>query len=185
MLNEIKQDAKTRMQKSIDALKTELAKLRTGRAHPGLLEHISIDYYGVETPLNQVANVNVMDARTLLLTPWDKKMVPQIEKAIMNSNLGLNPVTAGEVIRIPMPPLTEERRKELVKVVRQEAENARVAVRNIRRDANNHLKELLKEKNITEDDERSGHDLIQKLTDEFIAQVEKTMTTKEADLMEI
>jgi ribosome recycling factor len=185
MLNDINHDAKSRMQKSIESLGAELAKLRTGRAHPSLLEHITLEYYGAPTPLSQVANINVQDARTLALTPWDKQMIPAIEKAIMNSDLGLNPVTAGEVIRIPMPPLTEERRKDLIKVVRQEGENARVAVRNIRRDANNTLKELLKDKDITEDEERRGQDSIQKLTDEFVAKIESLLSTKETDLMEI
>jgi ribosome recycling factor len=185
MIEEIKQDARVRMQKSIEALKHELTKIRTGRAHPSLLDHIKVDYYGSEVPLTQAANIVAEDSRTLSVTPWEKSMVQVIEKAIMTSDLGLNPNTAGTVIRIPMPPLTEERRKDLVKVVRAEGEGARVAVRNIRRDANNDLKELLKEKEISEDDERRAMDDIQKLTDEFVKEVDKLLTVKEAELMEI
>ncbi|GAB4393007.1 MAG: ribosome recycling factor [Gammaproteobacteria bacterium] len=181
----IKGQAEQRMEKSIHALQGELAKLRTGRAHASLLDHITVDYYGNETPLHQVASVSVSDPRTLLVTPWEKAMVPAVEKAILNSDLGLNPATAGQAIRVPMPPLTEERRRDLIRVVKQEAENARIAIRNIRRDANNHFKELLKDKTITEDDERRGQDEIQKLTDKFIAQIEKQIAVKEADLMEI
>lgn len=185
MLNEVKQDTKQRMEKSVEALQTEFGRIRTGRAHPSLLEHVTVDYYGTETPLNQVANVAVSDSRTLSVTPWEKTMVAAIEKAIMNSDLGLNPNSAGEVIRVPLPPLTEERRKDLTKVVRNEAENARIAVRNIRRDANHQIKELLKEKMITEDDQRRSEEDIQKLTDKFIADVDKLLSNKEADLMEI
>jgi ribosome recycling factor len=185
MIDEIRQEAEKRMQKSIDALKTEMARIRTGRAHPSLLEHITIDYYGSETPLSQAANVTVGDARTLMVTPWEKTMVPVIEKAIMTSGLGLNPATAGLVIRVPMPALTEERRKEMIRLVRGVSENSRVAIRNIRRDANGQLKDLLKDKEISEDDERRQQDLIQKLTDKFVSAVEGVLGEKEADLMEI
>ena len=185
MIDDIKQDAATRMKKSLDSLRQELAKLRTGRAHPSLLEHIHVDYYGSEVPLNQVASVNASDARTLAVQPWEQKMVPVIEKAIITSDLGLNPVTAGSVIRIPMPPLTEERRRDLVKVVRHEGENARVAVRNIRRDANHHLKQLLKDKDITEDQERQAEGEIQKLTDKYVGQIDEMLQHKENELMEI
>lgn len=185
MLNEIENDAQTRMQKSVDALENELSKLRTGRAHPSLLEQISVDYYGSATPLSQVASISVADSRTLTVTPWEKTMVAPIEKAIMTSDLGLNPASAGVVIRVPMPPLTEERRKSMVKLVRAEAEQARVAVRNIRRDANSQLKDLLKSKDISEDDERRAQDRVQKITDTFVAAVEKVLAVKEADLMEV
>lgn len=182
---DILKDADQRMDKSLEALKHELTKIRTGRAHPSLLEHVQVKYYGSDVPISQAANVNVQDARTLAITPWEKKMVPDIEKAILNSDLGLNPVTTGDIIRVPLPPLNEERRKELTKVVRHEAEKARVAVRNIRRDANHSLKELVKEKAITEDDERRGEDQIQKLTDGHIAKIDKILEHKEAELMEI
>lgn len=185
MIDEILGDASTRMGKSVDALKQELTKVRTGRAHPSLLNHLSVDYYGNETPLNQVANVAVEDSRTLSITPWEKTMVQPIEKAIMKSELGLTPSTAGTVIRIAMPPLTEERRKDLIRVVRHEAEGARVAIRNIRRDANSDLKELLKEKEISEDAEHKAQDDVQKLTDQFIKDVEKVLQAKEEELMEI
>lgn len=185
MIDEIQADAKSRMRKSIDSLKHEFAKIRTGRATPSLLEHITVDYYGNATPLNQVAKVAVEDARTLSITPWEKTMVAPIEKAIMTSDLGLNPATSGLVIRVPMPPLTEERRRDLVKVVRQEAENGRVAIRNIRRDANNDLKSLVKDKEISEDDERRAQDSIQKLTDQSIADVDAMLAQKEKELMEI
>ncbi len=185
MIEDIKDDARVRMGKSIEALKHELSKIRTGRAHPSLLDHIKVDYYGSEVPLSQTANVAAEDARTLSVTPWEKAMVPVIEKAIMTADLGLNPNTAGTVIRIPMPPLTEERRKDLVKVVRAEGEGARVAVRNIRRDANSDCKELLKEKEISEDDERRAMDDIQKLTDEFVKEIDKMLAVKETELMEI
>lgn len=185
MIEDIRKDAKTRMSKSIDSLKHELTKLRTGRAHPSLLDHIHVDYYGSEMPLNQVASITTSDARTLTVQPWEQKMVPVIEKAILTSDLGLNPSTAGNVIRIPMPALTEERRRDLVKVVRHEGEQARVAVRNIRRDANHHLKQLLKDKEITEDDERQAETAIQKLTDEHVARIEELLTQKETELMEI
>jgi ribosome recycling factor len=185
MIDDIKKDAETRMAKSVEALRHELAKIRTGRAHPSLLDHITVDYYGTETPIKQVANVTAEDARTLAVSPWEKSMVQAIEKAIMQSDLGLNPNTAGTVIRVPMPPLTEERRRDLIKVARQEAEQGRVAIRNIRRDANSELKEMVKEKMISEDDERRGQELVQKLTDSFVKQVELVLEEKEADLMSI
>lgn len=172
------------MSKSVESLKSELTKLRTGRAHTSLLEHITVDYYGSEVPINQVANLSVADARTLTVTPWEKPMVSAVEKAIMNSGMGLNPASAGEVIRVPLPPLTEERRKDMTRVVRQEGEGARVAIRNIRRDVLGDIKTLLKEKEITEDDERRAHDDIQKITDKYIAQVDKLLEDKEKDLME-
>jgi len=185
MIEEIKEDTRSRMGKSVEALKHELTKIRTGRAHPSLLDHVKVDYYGSEVPLAQAANVSVEDSRTLTVTPWEKHMVQAIEKAIMKSDLGLNPNTAGSVIRIPMPPLTEERRKEMVRIVRGEAEGAKVAIRNIRRDANNDFKELLKEKEISEDDARRAEDEIQKLTDHFVKEVDNVLAVKEAELMEI
>jgi ribosome recycling factor len=184
MIEEFKKDAEVRMNKSVEALKSDLTKLRTGRAHTSLLEHITVDYYGSEVPINQVANISVSDARTLTVTPWEKQMVSVVEKAIMNSGMGLNPASAGEVIRVPLPPLTEERRKDMIRVVRQEGEGARVAIRNIRRDVLGDIKTLLKEKEITEDDERRSHDDIQKITDKYIAQVDKLLEDKEKDLME-
>jgi ribosome recycling factor len=184
-MHKVIKDAETRMRKSIDSYKTEIAKLRTGRAHPSILDHIRVDYYGNEMPLNQVANVNATDARTLTITPWEKGMVQAIEKAILNSDLGLNPATAGTVIRVPMPALNEERRKELIKVVRTEAENARVSIRNVRRDANTEFKELLKKKEMTEDEERRLTDEVQKLTDKIIAEVDQITAAKETDLMAI
>ncbi len=185
MLKEIRKDAGDRMDKSVVSLKQELTKLRTGRAHTSLLDHIKVEYYGSQMPLNQVSNVNVEDARTLTISPWDKGMVNAIEKAIQNSDLGLNPATAGTVIRVPLPPLTEERRKDMTRLVRQEAESARVAVRNVRRDALGDIKELLKEKLIGEDDERRSHDEIQKITDQHIAAIDKILAEKESELMEI
>ncbi|MFN2309483.1 MAG: ribosome recycling factor [Gammaproteobacteria bacterium] len=185
MIDDILTDAKARMGKSVEALRHDLTKLRTGRAHTSLLDHIVVDYYGSEVPLKQVANVNVEDARTLIVTPWEKSMVGVIEKAIMKSDLGLNPNTAGTVMRIPLPVLTEERRRDMIKVVRHEAEGARVAVRNIRRDANNDFKELLKEKEISEDEEHRAQEQIQKLTDQAIAEIEKVLQAKEAELMEV
>ena len=185
MIDEILEDAGSRMGKSVESLKTELTKIRTGRAHPSLLDQISVDYYGSETPINQVANVNVEDSRTLVVTPWEKNMVQAVEKAIMNSDLGLNPATAGTVIRIPMPPLTEERRRDLVKVVKGEAESGRVAIRNIRRDANSDFKDLLKEKEITEDEARNAEDDVQKLTDKYVALVDEVLAAKEKELMEV
>ncbi|MEH6585344.1 MAG: ribosome recycling factor [Halioglobus sp.] len=185
MINDVKKEANERMEKSLEALGHNFNKIRTGRAHPSLLDGLRVEYYGSETPLNQMANVNVEDARTLSLTAWDKSMIPAIEKAIMKSDLGLNPATAGEVIRIPMPMLTEETRKGYIRQARQEAESARVSVRNARRDANAMLKELKNDKEISEDDERRGQDEIQKATDTHIAKVEKMLASKEADLMEI
>jgi len=185
MIDEIIKDAEVRMGKSIDSLHTEFSKIRTGRAHPSLLDQIRVDYYGAGTPINQVANVTVEDSRTLVVTPWEKDMVVKVEKAIMGSDLGLNPATAGTVIRIPMPPLTEERRKDLVKVVRHEAEQARVAIRNIRRDANSDFRELLKEKEISEDEERKAGEKIQKLTDTYVGKIDKVLADKEAELMEV
>jgi len=185
MLEDILKDAAQRMSKSIESLKQAFSKVRTGRAHASLLDHIRVDYYGSEVPLTQVANVSVSDARTLTITPWEKPMVPVVEKAIMTSDLGLNPSTSGNVIRVNLPPLTEERRKDMIKVVRAEAESGRVAVRNIRRDANSDFKDLLKEKEITEDEERSAEDEVQKLTDKYVAEVDKLLQQKEQDLMEI
>jgi ribosome recycling factor len=185
MIEEIKEDADSRMVKSIENLKHELLKIRTGRAHASLLDHVTVNYYGTEVPLNQVASITVGDARTLVITPWENKMVPTVEKAILTSDLGLNPTTAGNVIRIPLPPLTEERRRDMIKIVRQEGENARVAIRNIRREANSDFKTLLKEKDITEDQERQAEEAIQKLTDKHIAEVEKILQGKEAELLEI
>ena len=185
MIDDIRSEAQERMEKSLDALSHNFNKIRTGRAHPSLLDGLKVEYYGAETPLNQVANINVEDARTLSLTAWDKSMIPDIEKAIMKSDLGLNPATAGEVIRIPMPMLTEETRKGFIKQARHEAESARVSVRNARRDAMAMLKELEKDKEISEDDERRGQEAVQKLTDDFVGRVEKMLAEKEADLLEI
>ena len=185
MLNEIKKDADARMQKSVAALKNELSKIRTGRAHPSLLEHITVDYYGTEVPLNQAANINSEDARTLSVVPFDKSMVQKIEKAIMTSDLGLNPATAGTNIRVPLPALNEERRAELAKVVHAEGEQAKVAIRNIRRDANHQLKEYEKEKELTEDELRRGETQVQELTDKYVAQVDDAVAGKERELMEI
>ena len=185
MINDVKQDALNRMNKSIESFKVELSKIRTGRAHVSLLNHITVDFYGSEVPIGQAANLSVEDARTLAVTPWDKSMVPVIEKAILTSDLGLNPSTAGTVIRVPMPPLTEERRKELVKVVRELAENARVAIRNIRRDGNNDLKSLAKDKDISEDEEHKGQELVQQATNQSTEEIENLLQTKETELMEI
>ena len=185
MIEDVKKEARNRMSKSIEAFKVELSKIRTGRAHPSLLNHITVDFYGSEVPVGQAANITVEDARTLAVSAWDKSMVPVIEKAIMSSDLGLNPSTAGTVIRVPMPPLAEERRKELVKVVRELAENARVAVRNIRRDGNNDLKSLAKDKDISEDEEHRGQDLVQQVTDQSTDEIESLLQTKEQELMEI
>ncbi len=185
MINDIKQDAEERMNKTLASLDSALAKIRTGRAHPSLLDGITIDYYGTSTPLNQVANIIVEDARSLLISPWEKPLIQAIEKAILKSDLGLNPSSNSDNIRLPMPPLTEENRRDLAKIARSEAENARVAIRNIRRDANSDLKEYLKEKEITEDEERHGEELVQKLTDAKIKSVETCLEAKEADLMEI
>jgi len=185
MLEEILKDAAARMAKSIESLKQAFSKVRTGRAHASLLDHIKVDYYGSDVPLSQVANVSASDARTLTITPWEKPMVPVVEKAILTSDLGLNPSTSGNVIRVNLPPLTEERRKDMIKVVRAEAEAGRVAIRNIRRDANSDFKELLKEKEITEDEEHGAEDDVQKLTDKYVAEVDKLLQQKEQDLMEI
>jgi ribosome recycling factor len=185
MIADVKKTAEQKMKKTVEALKSDLAKVRTGRAHTGLLDHIMVDYYGTPTPIPQVGNVTLLDARTIGVTPWDKKMANVIDKAIRDSDLGLNPATAGETVRVPMPPLTEERRKELTKVVRHEGENARVAVRNVRRDAIHHLKELLKQKKVAEDEERRAQDDVQKLTDRHIAEIDKLLQQKEADLMAI
>lgn len=184
-MQQIKNTAETRMRKSIDAFKVEITKLRTGRANPSILDHVRVDYYGSELPINQVANVNASDARTLTITPWEKNMVQPIEKAILNSDLGLNPATTGDVIRVPMPALNEERRRELIKVLRNEAEAARVSVRNARRDANAELKDSLKAKQITEDEERRLADEIQKITDKYVAEVDQLMAAKETDLLAI
>lgn len=185
MISDIHQDASTRMGKSIEALKHEFSKIRTGRAHPSLLDQINVSYYGTETSLSQVANIAVEDARTLTITPWEKNMVQVIEKAILKSDLGLNPATNGMVIRIPLPPLTEQRRRDLVKVVKHEAENGRVSIRNIRRDANNEIKDALKEKLISEDEARAAEEKIQKLTDQYAKEVEKLLEAKEADLLSL
>ena len=185
MIDDIKKDASERMDKSVAALQQELTKLRTGRAHTSLLDHITVDYYGSEVPLNQVANINVEDARTLTVSPWEKQMVQPIEKAIMTSDLGLNPATAGTIIRVPLPPLTEERRKDMIRLVRQEAEGGRVAVRNIRRDAISDVKDLLKEKMIGEDDERRAEEEIQVITDKHVASIDEMLAQKETELMEI
>lgn len=185
MIEDILTDAEKRMGKSVDNLRTELTKIRTGRAHPSLLDQLMIDYYGTPTPIKQVANVTVEDARTLAIAPWEKQMVAVVEKAIINSGLGLNPTTAGNLIRIPMPPLTEERRRELVKVVKGEGEGAKVAIRNIRRDANGNFKDLLKDKDISEDDCRQAEESIQKLTDKFVISVDEVIAVKEKELMEI
>jgi ribosome recycling factor len=184
MLQEIKNDTRTRMGKSLDSLTTELAKIRTGRAHPSLLEHIQVEYYGSNVPISQAANVSIEDARTLAVTAWDKTMVQAIEKAIMTSDLGLNPVTAGTIIRIPLPPLTEERRVSLGKVVHKEGENAKIAIRNIRRDANHHIKDLLKSKDISEDDDHRTEQEIQQLTDQHVTKADELVATKEQELME-
>ena len=185
MIADVKKTAEQKMRKTVEALKTDLAKIRTGRAHTGLLDHIMVDYYGTSTPIAQVGNVTLLDARTIAVSPWDKKMAPAIEKAIRDSDLGLNPAAMGETVRVPMPALTEERRKDLIKVVRHEGENARVAVRNVRRDAIHHLKELLKQKKVAEDEERRAQDDIQKLTDRSIADIDKLLQQKETDLMAV
>jgi len=185
MINDVTKDAEARMAKSVEALRLELVKIRTGRAHPSLLDHIRVNYYGNEVPIKQVANVTAEDARTLAVAPWEKSMISAVEKAILQSDLGLNPNTAGQVIRVPIPPLSEERRRDLIKVARAEAEAGRVAIRNIRRDANNEFKEMIKEKMISEDDERRGQDLVQKLTDKYVKEVDQVLEDKEKDLMAI
>ena len=185
MAKEIIDDAATRMDKTIEAFKVDLTKIRTGRAHTSLLDHVTVEYYGAQTPLNQVANVGIEDSRTLIITPWEKDMVQPIEKAIMNSDLGLNPATAGTVIRVPLPALTEERRKDMIRIVRNEAEGGRIAIRNIRRDALGDVKELLKEKMIGEDDERRAETEIQGITDKYVAEIDSVLAGKEEELMEI
>ena len=182
---QIKTNADQKMQKSIEAFKANLAKIRTGRANPGILEHIMVDYYGNPTPISQVANLGLADARTINVTPWEKNMVVVVEKAIRDSDLGLNPATQGVVIRVPMPPLTEERRKELTKVVKSEGEETKIAIRNLRRDANEHLKRLIKDKEISEDEERRAQDEIQKLTDRFVADVDKLVVEKDKEIMTV
>jgi ribosome recycling factor len=182
---DIKKTAEQKMQKSLDTLKADLAKVRTGRAHTGILDHIHVDYYGSPTALSQIANVTLVDARTIGVQPWEKKMVQVVEKAIRESDLGLNPATSGDMIRVPMPALTEERRRELTKVVRSEGEDAKIAIRNVRRDANNHFKDELKTKSISEDDERRAQDDVQKLTDRSIAEIDKLIATKEAEIMTV
>jgi len=185
VIDDLKKDAEERMKKAVESVSKAFARIRTGRAHPSILDDVRVDYYGQETPLQQVANVNVEDARTLSISPWEKSMVPVIEKAIMKSDLGLNPSTSGEVVRVPLPALTEDSRKEYVRHARNEAENGRVAVRNVRRDVNSDIKELLKEKEITEDDERRAGEDIQKITDKYIAQIDDMLKDKESDLMAI
>lgn len=182
---DIRKTAEQKMHKSIEALKSDLAKVRTGRAHIGILDHIAVDYYGTPMPIPKVANVTLLDARTIGVTPWEKKLVGSVEKAIRDSDLGLNPATQGEMVRVPMPPLTEERRKELTKVVKHEGENAKIAIRNLRRDAITHLKDLLKAKSVSEDQERRSQDDIQKLTDKCIAEVDRIIQAKETDLMAV
>jgi ribosome recycling factor len=185
VIAELKKTSEQKMDKSVQAFKSDLSKVRTGRAHPGILDHITVDYYGTQTPLNQVAKVVLIDARTIGVTPFEKKMAQPIEKAIRDSDLGLNPASSGETVRVPMPPLTEERRKELIKVVKHEAENARVAIRNLRRDANNHLKEALKKKEVSENDERAAQNDVQKMTDRHIAEIDKLLQEKEKELMAV
>ena len=185
MIADVKKTTEQRMQKCIETLKTDLGKVRTGRAHTGLLDHVKVDYYGTPTSISQVANVTLIDARTIGVAPWEKKMLSAIEKAIRDSDLGLNPSSMGDLVRVPMPALTEERRRDLIKVVKGEAENARVAIRNVRRDANTHLKDLLKEKKVSEDDERRAQDDVQKLTDRYVAEVEKVLATKESELLAV
>ncbi len=185
MVEDIKKHARSRMKKTVEVLSHELTKLRTGRAHTSLLDHVTVKYYGSEVPLNQVASVSVADSRTLAVQPWEKKVVPDVEKAILNSDLGLNPATSGDVIRIPLPPLSEERRKEMIRVVRHEAEQAKVAIRNVRRDAIQHLKALIKDEHLGQDSEKRAEDEIQKLTDAYIADVDQVLKDKEQDLLEI
>jgi ribosome recycling factor len=184
-VDDVRKSAEQRMHKSIEALKADLSKVRTGRAHTGLLDHVVVDYYGTPTPIPQIGSVSLLDARTLAVTPWEKKLLSNVEKAIRDSDLGLNPASDGERVRVPMPALTEERRRDLIKVVRHEAENARVAVRNIRRDANTHLKDMLKKKEVPEDQERKAQDEVQKLTDRFIGEIDKILQQKETDLLAV
>lgn len=185
MIPELKKNTEQKMQKSVEALKSNLGKVRTGRAHTGLLDHVMVDYYGNPTPINQVANVTLLDARTIGVQPWEKPMIAKVEKAIRDSDLGLNPSTMGDVVRVPMPMLSEERRKDMIKIVRHEAEESRIAIRNLRRDANNSLKEAVKAKEISEDDERRTQDDVQKLTDKYIAEADKLLAQKEQELMQI
>ncbi|MDR2875219.1 MAG: ribosome recycling factor [Methylobacillus sp.] len=185
MLNDIKKTAEQKMQRALEALKNDLAKVRTGRAHAGLLDHVMVEYYGSMVPITQIGSVSASDARTLTVTAWEKPMLAKIEKAIRESDLGLNPASSGDMLRVPMPALTEERRRDLIKVVKGEGENAKVSVRNVRRDANDQLKKLLKDKDISEDDERRAQDEIQKLTDRYVTEVDKALQVKEADLMAI
>lgn len=185
MISDIKKNVEQKMQKSLEALKTDLSKIRTGRAHPGILDHVKVDYYGNPTPVNQVANVTLTDARTIAVQPYEKNMIGAIEKAIRDSDLGLNPATNGDMIRVPMPMLTEERRRDLTKLVKSEGEDAKIAVRNIRREANEQLKKLLKDKQLGEDEERRAQDDVQKLTDRFVAEIDKILQAKEADLMAV
>lgn len=185
MIPELKKTTEGKMQKSIEALKLDLAKIRTGRAHTGLLDHVQVDYYGSMVPVNQVANITLLDARTISVQPWEKNMAQKVEKAIRDSDLGLNPASQGDLIRVPMPPLTEERRRDLIKVVKHEGENAKVAIRNLRRDANATLKDALKKHEIPEDDERKAQDDIQKLTDKYVAEVDKLLAQKEGELMQV
>lgn len=185
MISDVKKSAEQKMSKSVEALKADLSKVRTGRAHTGLLDHIQVDYYGSPMPLTQVSNVTLADARTIAVQPWEKKMIPVVEKAIRDADLGLNPATSGDVVRVPMPALTEERRRELIKVVHKEAESARIAVRNVRRDANEHLKRLMKDKECSEDDERRAQEDVQKLTDRCIAEIDRILQAKEHDLMAV
>ena len=185
MINDVKKTAEQKMAKSCEALKHDLAKIRTGRAHTGLLDHIHVDYYGTQMPLAQVANVTLADARTIAVQPWEKKMIPVVEKAIREPDLGLNPATQGDLIRVPMPALTEQRRKELVKVVKHEGENAKIAIRNLRRDANHHIKELLKAKTISEDEDRRGEEAVQKLTDRYVTEVDRLIAEKEKEVLTV
>jgi ribosome recycling factor len=185
MIAELKKTIEHKMQKSVEALKTGLIKIRTGRAHTGLLDHLQVDYYGNMTPINQVANVTLIDARTIGVQPWEKTMVAKVEKAIRDSDLGVNPANTGDIIRVPMPPLTEERRRELAKIVKHEGEGAKVAVRNLRRDANQHLKDAVRDKTISEDEERRAEEDIQKLTDRHVAEIDKLLAQKEQELMQI
>jgi ribosome recycling factor len=185
MIADVKKSAEQKMKKTLETLKVDLGKVRTGRAHTGLLDHVQVDYYGTPTPLNQIANITLMDARTIGVTPWEKQLASAIEKAIRESDLGLNPAAMGDTVRVPMPALTEDRRRDLIKVVRGEAENARVAIRNIRRDANNHLKEFLRQKKVAEDEERRAQDEVQKLTDRYTSEIDKLLATKEADLIAV
>ena len=185
MISELKKNTEQKMQKSVEALKTDLAKIRTGRAHTGLLDHVMVEYYGSMVPVNQVANITLIDARTIGVQTWEKPMLPKVEKAIRDSDLGLNPSNMGELLRVPMPALTEERRRDLTKVVRHEGENAKVAIRNLRRDANQQLKDAVKDKAISEDDERRGEEEIQKLTDRYVAEIDKLLAQKEQELMQI